>query len=315
MKLTRFPGNPIISPSDNWWENQATFNPAAAIFQNKIILLYRALGGDNISRLGLAQSLDGQKFERFPDPLLEGDIKNPYERLGLEDPRITRIGDNYYIVYTAPSVYEASFFRKKSVLPSVSHPAPWRIRPSLITTKDFHNFERKGILLDLDTKDATLFPEKINNQFALLHRIYPNVYLSFSEDLVTWSPEKQVFGPRDGLWDSERVGTGSVPLKTEVGWILFFHGVDQDHVYRLGIICLDLSQPEKVVYRSSQPIFEPEEDYEKVGLTNNVVFTGGALEIGDDIFVYYGAADKQIGLAKIAKAEIIKEIKQNQNPQ
>ncbi len=309
MKLTRFTKNPIISPSSNWWETQATFNPAVTIYDNKVIMLYRAIGGDSLSRFGLAVSLNGEVFDRFADPKLEGDIKNPYERLGIEDPRITKIDDTYYIVYTAPSVYEASFYKKKDFAPSLSHPAPWRVRPSLITTKDFITFERKGILLDIDTKDATLFPEKINGKYVLLHRIYPHVYLSYSDDLVKWEAEKIIFSPREGFWDSERVGAGSVPIKTDYGWLIFYHGVDKNHVYRLGTAILNLEDPSQVMFRTDQPILEPEDDFEKVGLTPNVVFTCGAIEKAGEIFVYYGAADKYIGLAKIKKEEIFSEIK------
>lgn len=308
MKLTRFPGNPILSPTSNWWEIQATFNPAAAIFNNQIVLLYRAIGGDNISRFGVALSNDGQKFQRFDSAILEGDLENPYERLGIEDPRITKIEDTYYIVYTAVSVYEAES-KSNDLPPSRLRPAPWRTRLSLISTKDFKNFERKGVLLDRGTKDGVLFPEKINEKFVLMHRIYPNVYLSYSDDMVKWEAEKTVLSPRENFWDSERVGNGGVPIKTPYGWLIFYHGVDNDHTYRLGVVCLDLNNPEKVVYRGKQSIFEPETDYEKVGLTPNVVFTCATLEIGDNFFVYYGAADKYVGLAKINKEELLSEIK------
>lgn len=305
MKLTRYKNNPVISPTTNWWEVQATFNPGAIIFNKKILLLYRAIGGDNLSRFGLAESQDGFNFKRLSEPVLEGDTNNPYERLGIEDPRITKIDGIYYIVYTAPSVYEAAFYKQKKFAPSLSHPAPWRVRPSLITTSDFKAFDKRGVLLELDTKDATLFPEKINGFYVLLHRIYPHVYLSFSADLVNWQEKIVLLGPRPGFWDCERVGAGSVPIKTDKGWLLFYHGTDEDHVYRLGVLFLDLADPTKILYRSEEPILEPQEGYEKIGLTPNVVFTCGVIEKDADLLIYYGAADKVIAVATITTEKLL----------
>ncbi len=309
MKLERFKENPIISPSKNWWEVQATFNPAAAIYQDKILLLYRALGGDSLSRFGLAESVDGREFKRFSNLVFEGDTKNEFERLGVEDPRITLIEQTYCIVYTAASVYPAEKYIKGNYAVSANHPAPWRIRPSLLTTKDFQTFDRKGILLDSDTKDACLFPEKINGKYALLHRIYPNMYLTYSEDLKNWAENQAILSPRANFWDSERVGGGSAPIKTEQGWLIFYHGVDHELVYRLGVLVLDLADPSKLVYRSAEAVLEPEEEYEKIGLTKNVVFTCGAVESKDKFLVYYGAADKVIGGAQISKEKLLNEIR------
>lgn len=304
MKLTRFSKNPIISPSLNWWEVSATLNPSATIYEGKVVLLYRAIGGDSFSRFGLAVSEDGYNFQRFSDPIFEADINNPFERLGVEDPRITKIDDTYHICYTAPSVYPAQSYRTKQFAPSLSHPAPWRVRPSLITTKDFKIFERCGFLLDIDSKDSALFPEKINGRFCLLHRPYPNLYITFSDDLKSWTDQKVFIQPREGFWDCERVGVGAAPIKTEKGWLLFYHGTNQNQEYMLGILLLDYLDPTKILYRSPEPILKPEESYEKVGLTPNVVFTCGAVEKDGKYFVYYGAADKVIGLATIEKNEI-----------
>lgn len=308
MQLNRLNDNPILKPTANWWEIQATFNPGAIIFQGKVVLLYRAIGGDGLSRFGLAKSVDGFTFERFEDPIFEAELTNQYERLGVEDPRIVQIEDTYYITYTAASVYEAITYRQQKFAPSLNHPAPWRVRPSLITTKDFQTFERKGIILDVDTKDVTLFPEKINGRFALLHRIYPHMYLTFSTDLKNWQDEQILVDPKEGFWDSERVGAGAPPIKTEKGWLLFYHGVDKQHIYRLGVLLLDLNDPTKVLYQGPEPILEPVETYEKEGLTPNVVFTCGAVELNDQYYVYYGGADKVIGSAVIGKEEILSNL-------
>lgn len=304
MQLARFKDNPILSPSKKWWEINATFNPGATKFQGKILLLYRAIGGDGLSRFGLAESSDGVNFARSESPTLEADPENPYERLGIEDPRISKIGDTYYIVYTAASVYPAAVYESKKFAPSVSHPAPWRVRPSLITTRDFKKFERKGILLDKDTKDACLFPEKIEGYFVLMHRIYPNIYLSYSKDLKSWEREETLLGPREGFWDAERVGAGAPPIKTEQGWLVFYHGVDSRHFYSLGTLLLDLNDPNKVLDRSDEPVLYPEKNYELWGLTPNVVFCNGVVEFEGEYLIYYGAADKVIGLAKVGKGKV-----------
>jgi predicted GH43/DUF377 family glycosyl hydrolase len=297
MALKRYPKNPVISPSSNWWETQATFNPGATVFNNKILLLYRALGGDGLSRFGLAESNDGENFNRFADPVLESEPDNSFERLGIEDPRITKIEDTFYIVYTAPSVYSAKTFRERDFAPSLSHLAPWRVRPSLITTQDFQNFNRRGILLDKDSKDALLLPEKIDGQFVLYHRIYPNVFITYSPDLKNWGNEKIVFQPRKDFWDSERVGMGAPPVKTDKGWLAIYHAVDKNHYYQLGLLLLDLKDPSKVLYRSPEPIFKPEADYETKGAVPNVVFTCGVVKRDEQLLIYYGAADKVVGLA------------------
>ncbi|OGY24700.1 MAG: hypothetical protein A2Y57_00495 [Candidatus Woykebacteria bacterium RBG_13_40_7b] len=309
MKLTRYEGNPIITPTKNWWEEYLVFNPGATIYQDKVCLLYRAQGRDKISRFGLAVSSDGFNFERFSEPVFEGDEENKFERLGVEDARITKIGDTYYILYTAASVYPVKE-AEKSAAPSLSSKVPWRIRSTVVKTKDFKTFERVGIILpDLDTKDLALFPEKINGKYYMFHRIYPQMYLASSDDLKNWQDLGIVARTREGMWDSERVGAGPPPIKTSLGWLEFYHGVDQNKIYRLGVMLLDLEDPTKIIYRSPEPIFEPEEAYEKEGYVPNVVFTCGAVEKEGKYFIYYGAADKVIGVATVDKEELLESSK------
>ncbi|OGY22297.1 MAG: hypothetical protein A2126_03920 [Candidatus Woykebacteria bacterium GWB1_45_5] len=306
MKLTRCKNNPILTPTDNWWEEYLVFNPGVAVYQDKIYLLYRAQGRDKISRFGLATSVDGFNFERFTNPIFEGDENNKFERLGVEDPRITKIDDTYYIFYTAASVYPLSEAKKTEFTPSLSSKVPWRVRASLMQTSDFKTFDRIGIALpDTDTKDLALFQDKIDGKYFMLHRMYPNMYLASSSDLKTWQDLGIFAQTRPGSWDEERIGVGAPPIKTEKGWLLIYHGVDQNKIYRLGVMLLDLNDPTKILYRSSEPIFEPEASYEKEGYVKNVVFTCGAIEKDGQYFVYYGAADKVIGLATIGKEELL----------
>ncbi len=305
MELVRFTGNPVLSPSQNWWEEDLVFNPGAAIFNDKIYLIYRAQGRDRISRFGLAISEDGVNFERFKDPIFEGDENNKFERLGVEDPRITKIDNLYYIFYTSASVYPSRVAKTVSFTPSLSSAVPWRVRTSLLTTNDFKNFNAQGIVLpDLDSKNAAAFSEKINGDYYLLHRVYPNVHLAKASQPTSWQDLGVILEPRKGFWDSERVGIGCPPLKTEKGWVVFYHGVDDLKVYRAGLLVLDIQNPSKVLYRSPEPVFEPKALYEKEGYVNNVVFVSGVVEKNGYYLVYYGAGDKVIGLASINKNEL-----------
>ena len=309
MKLERFAGNPVLTPSSNWWEEYLVFNAGAATYNGKTHLLYRAQGRDKISRFGLAVSSDGYKFERFADPVVEGDENNKFERLGIEDPRITQVGETYYIFYTAASVYPLTEAKNVNFAPSLSSKVPWRVRVSLMTTEDFRQFQKLGIVIpDLDTKDLALFPEQLKGKWYLCHRVYPNMYLSTSDDLKTWKDSKIFATTRPGNWDSERIGVGAPPMKTEKGWLLFYHGADDTHVYRLGIMLLDINDPAKILYRSSEPILEPEAPYEKEGYVKNVVFTCGAVDKDGQYLVYYGAADKVIGVATIDKTELLESL-------
>lgn len=307
LKLKRFSKNPIIKPNPkNWWEANSVFNPGVVYDGKKIHMLYRAMGGDRVSRFGYCYSEDGINFKGFKDlPVFESEPNDIYERLGCEDPRITKIDDTYYITYTAVSLYPATY--PKSNFSTSA--APFKVRVSLLSTKDFQNFTRHGIILpDIDSKDAVLFPEKINNQYVLLHRIWPDLWIAYSKDMKYWYDQKIIMKIRPNSWDSLKIGAGSNMLKTEYGWLNFYHGIDKKKVYRLGIILLDLDNPSKVIYRSENPILEPEKEFEKTGFVSNVVFTCGAIEKDDEYYVYYAGADKYICLATIKKEELLKEI-------
>mgnify|MGYP001609757679 CR=1 FL=1 len=304
MKLTRLLTKPVLEPSENWWENVAVFNPGAAIFENKIILLYRALGGDRISRFGLATSDDGLNFKRRAEPIFEADSKDPNERLGIEDPRIVKIGDEYLITYTGTSVYPSKEMSKLTW----QRLAPWRVRTFLTKTKDFVKFSHEELILNFDTKDTVLFPEKISGKYTLLHRIFPDMHIIYSEDLRTWKNSKRILSPRESSWDSSRLGGGPPPFKTNLGWLHFYHGVDKQNIYRIGVLLHGISNPEKIVYRSSEPLLSPEEPWEKKGNFPNVVFSCGAVEKDCKYLIYYGAADKVIGVSAIDKEQFLNSL-------
>ena len=307
IEFKRYENNPIISPTDNWWETEATFNAGAVVFGQKIILIYRAIGNDHISRFGYAETRDGFKIEnRLQEPIIEPLINDPYERLGIEDPRITKYKDNYYIAYTISSVYSARHSSLTTVKSKHPNDAPWRVRGAFIKTQDFEHFERIGrILGDEDIKDIILFPEKIKGKYALIDRIVPNITISWSERFdQTWGRREVVMTTRKG-WEEERIGGSTVPLKTKKGWLIIYHGVDRQKVYRLGFAFLDLNDPTKVIYRHPDPILEPEEDYEKKGRVPNVVFSCGLIDKDEEYFLYYGGADKVLCLATIKKKDLL----------
>ncbi|OGK21172.1 hypothetical protein A3C23_03420 [Candidatus Roizmanbacteria bacterium RIFCSPHIGHO2_02_FULL_37_13b] len=307
MKLfIRSQKNPILSPiSDraHWWESKAVFNPGVAVKDNKIYLLYRALGQIHYSYFGLSILSDPTTIEkRLSLPVMEPEEGNKYEQFGVEDARITYLEGKYHIVYNAPSIY-----RQSKIVPLWQHmKVPWRIRCMLAQTTDFIHFKRMGnIIANIDTKDGVLFPEKINGQYTLLHRIIPDIWISFSDKLTHFSKGEILCKPRVGKWDSERIGAGPPPIKTLSGWLLIYHGSetidDGRFIYRAGIMLLDLKDPRKILYRSEEPIFQPEEKYEREGYVNNVVFPTGLIEWGDKYWIYYGAADQVVAAAYIDK--------------
>ncbi len=292
MRLKRYKNNPILRPKkENRWESKAVFNTAAVYFDGVVHLLYRAMGEDNVSRLGYATSRDGFSIDtRLNSPAFGPEPGNKFETFGCEDPRITRIGDEFYMLYTAYSKIGT--------------------RVSLASTKDFRRYRRYGVVLpDMDNKDAALFSEKIGGKYVMFHRIEPDIWIAYSDDMKDWKGHKVVMRVRKGRWDGWKIGAGAPPIKTERGWLLFYHGVDENKIYRLGVALFDLKNPSVLLTRYDQPILEPEKDYELHGKVPNVVFTCGAIEKDSSYYIYYGGADKVIGVATIEKDIVEQSLK------
>jgi len=303
----RAPNNPILSPTNKWWESEAVFNPGVAEDKDGVIhIIYRAIGRDGISRFGHATTKDGFNIvDRDPEPVFEPGENNEYEVKGVEDPRIVFIDGLYYIIYTAASCYEKDEFPR---LPKGD--MPWRVRVSLALTKDFKEFTRHGVILpNMDNKDGVLFPEKINGKYVLLHRLPPDIWLAYSDNLRDWSDHQKVTHTRPGHWDEKRIGAGPAPIKIPEGWLLLYHGADHHNVYRAGFLLLDKDHPNKVIARSDMPALEPIEKYEKEGIVPRVVFPEGLILRNQELFMYYGAADKYIGAAKASLKDILASLK------
>lgn len=313
IHLKRYSGNPILTPTNNKWENKAVFNCGATIVDNRVLLLYRAQGDDNISRFGLAYSDDGYTIsERLPDPVFEPDIDTEYETLGVEDPRISKIGDSYYIVYTAASLYPSAFSEEPEERPAGE--IPWRVRLSIAHTHDFRTFTRHGVIIShIDSKDGVLFPELVNDRMLLIHRIVPEIRLAVAEDINHFKERGPIIGPRGSGWDSNLVGAGAPPIRTPHGWVMIYHGVDDKHHYGLGLALIDPHDPSHILARSKSPILTPEEQYEKEGQINNVVFSCGAVKKGDELLVYYGAADTVVGVASMPYQHLLDWASYNYN--
>ena len=307
--LERHPGNPILTPTSRWWEDRWVFNSGATVHRGEVVLLYRAQGEDWISRLGLARLRNGvEVIERSPLPVFEPDVRNEWERHGTEDPRVTAFDGRYYISYTAASLYPAiKPIRRTRPSPFAEEGVPWRVRIAIAATRDFKRFRRIGLAFrQWDNKNGALFPAKIRGKYYLMHRIFPNVHLGVSRDLRRWHNLGSLLEVRPKMWDSNRVGAGAPPLWTPHGWLLFYHGVDDRRTYRLGVALLDLEHPRHVLARADNPILDPKEPYEREGLVPNVVFTCGAVELGDRYFVYYGGADSVIGVATVSREAMLR---------
>jgi predicted GH43/DUF377 family glycosyl hydrolase len=287
MKLQRYPGNPILTPNpNNAWEALNVFNCSVVTARGLFFMLYRAQGLDAISTIGGAVSADGIHFNRFQQPVLSP--RYEYETLGLEDPRITYLADEdrYIMAYTAYSARG--------------------ITPMFAESENLFTWQRIGPLVEgEDNKDHVLFPRRIGSRYVTFHRRPPGIWLAYSDDLHTWTDFKPLMGPRPGHWDDNRVGAGGVPIETEQGWLCIYHAYDRQKVYRLGTCLLDLNDPSKVITRPKEFILEPKEPWELEGDVPNVVFSTANPVVDGTVYVYYGGADRVIGLATCSLQDLL----------
>ena len=308
-RLTRFKGNPIISPKkENSWEEKCAFNPAAIYLGGKVHIIYRAVSKDDTSVFGYASSKDGFHIDyRSKEPIYVP--REPFEQKaphggnsGCEDPRITKIKDKVYMCYTAFD----------GVVP--------RVALTNISVKDFLQKKwnwSKPVLIspaDLNDKNAHIFPEKVRGKYLIVHRVGYDIDYSYSDTLdfkgETFLEESRWIYTRKGWWDSIKVGAAAPPVKTKEGWVMLYHGIsEEDKAYRVGAVLLDLKSPTKILARTINPILEPETSYEKEGLISNVVFPCGNVLLGNKLFVYYGGADKVVGVATIEINKLLKALK------
>lgn len=338
----RFPENPLLMPKDLKASSTdlqiiSLLNPGVFVFEKKIWLLVRvaesitqkegviffpvinALGKIEIievplndpdliandprvikykgldylttlSHLRLLCSDDGMHFYEPKDAAILMGI-GILEQFGIEDVRVTQLEDTYYLTYTAVSENGVGV--------------------GLRTTKNWKNFESKGMIFPPHNKDCAIFEELINGKFYALHRpsspeIGGNyIWLAESPDGIHWGNHKCIIKTRHGLWDSARVGAGAAPIRTDKGWLEIYHGANADHQYCLGAFLMDLEDPSKIIARTVEPIMVPTENYELNGFFGYVVFTNGHVVDGDRLTLYYGAADEFVCSAHFSINEIL----------
>ncbi len=311
LRAVRSPHEPIIIPrtdDKHWWERSGIFNAGVTTFKDQIVLIYRAYDDFRISRLGFANSQDGVHFTLYDHPIVDTDPADEFERIGIEDPRVTKIDDTYYIVHTSAS------YKKIGEVSDVGplDYKPWRVRTGMHTTKDFKTFLHYGVVLpDIPAKNASLLPEKIDDHFVMYYREFTDegeiLKLSFTKDFSTWVDTKLISWPEKDHWTTLKFGLGSQPIILSEGYLIVSHGVDTSGEYRLGLMLFDRNDPSRLIWHAG-PILEPETPYEKEGFVPNVVYTCGALIVNEELWIYYGGADRVLGRAVMQMADIRKAI-------
>jgi predicted GH43/DUF377 family glycosyl hydrolase len=304
-RLHRYEGNPILTPRPEvGWEGKSVFNPGVLAAKGRVHMLYRALSEDNTSVLGYASSPDGVHFDERPTrPAYEP--REGFERkaapglsAGCEDPRLTLLEGAVHLLYTAFDGYTA------------------RVAYSRISLEDFlarrWTWSRPVVLSapGVWDKNAALLPARIKGKFYVFHRLSVGIWVDWldaiEEAQERWLGGKVILTPRPGMWDNAKVGIAAPPIATEHGWLMLYHGVqDPGTVYRVGVALLAEDDPTRVLARSAEPILEPEMEWERQGLVPNVVFPCGAVLLGEDLHVYYGGADRVIGVAAVKMRDLL----------
>lgn len=342
MKFEKYIHNPILKPNpENQWEERCVLNPAVIYDEERqeFIMLYRAAGNDKRHqiKLGLATSKDGINFVRQGNkPVFEGSHEEA-DGGCVEDPRLMKIGDIYYLTYAARAYAPGQYWLEEYVEGVTKAPryldetdviadeipkfAKDNITVTyLAATKDFKVFKKFGRITEatVDDRDVFLFPEKVNGKYCMISRPkfkdanvkMPSIWISFGDDLIEYEkPELLMTGKE--WWETQRMGGGTPPIKTDKGWFMLYHGVDDKGVYRVGAVLLDLDNPKKIIARTKDFLMEPDQDFELQGLYEGCVFPTGAVVKDGLLYVYYGCADMYIGLATCNFDELICHLVEN----
>ncbi len=246
----------------------------------------------SISHIRLARSHDGVQFDVDAHPFLQA--QGRFETFGVEDARAVQLEDGCYINYSAVSAYG--------------------IATGLAKTTDFRAVERLGVIFPPANRDVVIFPEKIRGLYWCYHRPMPDgfggyhIWSATSPDLIHWGDHQVVLQASANGWEAGRVGGGAPPLRTEHGWLSIYHAADQHNRYCLGAFLTPLDDPNRIIARSKTPILAPEMAYETEGFFGNVVFSCGALLLGDQVRVYYGASDESIALVDFTLSGLLAQL-------
>ncbi len=281
--VKRYPQNPILTKADIPYAVETVHNAAVVKHDGKYVMLFRSHLRTGRSIIGLARSLDGFHFAADPQPFLIPESEGRFaehEEYGVEDPRVTRVGDEFLITYSA---YSRS-----------------GVRIALAKTTDFVHIERLALITQADSRNAVIFPEKFDGLYARLDRPHSeiaawSIWVSYSPDLRFWGESKLVMRPATYHWDEMKIGPGAPPIKTLQGWLSIYHGVFKTmagSVYRLGVALHDLNDPGTILGVSDSWILQPEDPWEVTGYVPNVVFSCGAVPEPDGtVKIYWGGAD------------------------
>lgn len=338
LNLCRSPHNPVISPaSDSYWESEAVFNPGAVMHGGRVHLFYRALGSDGVSRIGYASSKDGINFDKrhshpvyIPESVTESAKHYPYtsparlayDRVlyvsgggwgGCEDPRAVKIDGRVYLTFNMFNGWHSIRVGLTSISENDLEQGRWNWRRFIFLSPPNERH-----------KNWVLFPEKINNKYAIFHNLYDNdpskVRVEYIDDvnlrepLVLDSPDPQLLPDRIVVWHNRTRGVGPPPVKTKYGWLIFYHAMDKNdpNRYKLGAMLLDSKDPRKILYRSSYPILGPDEWYEN-DWKPGIIYASGAVVKGGTLFIYYGGGDKYIGVAYTNLDEFVHKLMKNEH--
>jgi beta-1,2-mannosidase len=298
-KWTRLSVDPIVIPKGDTFESAGTFNPSVVNKDGTYVMLYRAQDRNGKSSLGYATSTDGVHFTRRPEPVMVSEA--PYEKGGgVEDPRLQKVGDTYYLTYTGYNNVDGAAADKKDA------------QLCLATSTDLIHWQRRGVIIPSFkgkwnvkwTKSGAIVPEKINGKYWMYYLADAKgqdtqMGVAYSDDLLHWTEalDHPVLASRPGSFDSQVVEPGPAPVITPQGILLIYNGADDKLVYSTGWVLFDKNDPTKVLARSDEPVFAPEKEWEKVGQVPNVVFVEGMVRDGNRWLFYYGGADKNVGVA------------------
>jgi len=283
--IHRWEDNPIITIEDLAFPCTDISTAGAIKVGGEYILLLTIQSLEGFYSIYPARSVDGYRFKVGKRPVLAPSRKKPtaiYDRMGVLDARITRMGNDYYVLYDALG--------------------PYGYRLALARTRDFKTFERLGFMSEPDMKGGALFPRKVKGKYARLERPWEggSIWISYSDDLQYWGWSEVVMTPRGGYWDCDRVGVATPPMKIEQGWLLIYYGVKHTSagpLFRLGSAILNVRNPAKVIGRTGEPILSPRESYERIGDLPNLVFSCGAIiEPDEEVKLYYGASNSCIAV-------------------
>ncbi len=289
VDVKRLSDEPILTPHAERFDDLAAYNPAAVKVGSKTILLYRGQNKAGTSQIGYAESSDGIHFKADAKPILSPETA--YEKDGgVEDPRLVKIGDTFYLTYTGYNKTDAQL--------------------CMATSKDLKKWDRVGIIMPANkgtwntkwTKSGAILTTKVNGKYWMYYLGTADgadqMGVASSTDLKHWqdATKHPVLPKRAGMFDSKVVEPGPAPLLTDEGILLIYNGADDKLVYRTGWVIFDRKDPTKVVRRSDTPIFVPEKKWEVEGQVPNVVFVEGLTKEGDKLNLYYGGGDTSTGV-------------------